>query len=407
MSIVNFKINYLPFASAAALFLPSVGNGWQGTDQNEDTRCFSSNAEDCGALAAWAQNTAAQTRACLETRADAYLSGMINKTALQNTPNYVHQMMHPGNFYTVKGQAGFKISEDRMLSKEEFVDTYRTAADQLKTYPHLQLAMKEQCPSEEDRKGCPLILGDKTILIDVDKRKMDNHRAMVESFRSWVGKLDTLSVEEIEAHFLKSHSLLFQNMDMEQTTGIYRDKEILVFQDNEEDRDRSPRALTRLVLQRGGSQADAEVIKKYMTSKSSAMRNLTPQERAAWSWIAFVPCSPNEVPSQMRQFFQDLQSSLREMKDCGRVDPLALGLFVHQTIGKIHPFADGNGRAARALMNAILMEHGIDPIVFFNDAAYTAAIQKDDKNLGYFTQFVTKEVLPLMERYPERFPRSS
>ena len=58
-------------------------------------------------------------------------------------------------------------------------------------------------------------------------------------------------------------------------------------------------------------------------------------------------------------------------------------------------------------MNAILMEHGIDPIVFFNDAAYTAAIQKDDKNLGYFTQFVTKEVLPLMERYPERFPRSS
>lgn len=407
MSIVNFKFNYLPFASAAALFLPSVGNGWQGSDQNKDASCLPSNAQDCGALAAWAQNTAAQTRACLETPADAYLSGMINKTALQKTPNYVHQMMHPGNFYTVKGQAGFKVSENRMLSKEEFVETYKTVADQLKTYPHLQSAMKVQCSSEEDRKGCPLILGDKTILIDVDQRKMDNHRAMVESFRSWVGKLDTLSIEEIEAHFLKSQSLLFQNMDIGKTTGVYRNQEMLVFQDNHEDRDRSPQALSRLVLQRGGSQEDAATIKKYMTSKSSLSRKLTPEEQKAWSWIAFVPCSADEVTDQMRQFFKDLQSSLKEMKECGRLDPLALGAFVHHTVGKIHPFVDGNGRVARAFMNAILMDHGIDPIVFFNDAVYTAAIQKDDKDPGYFSQFVTNEVLPQMERHPERFPRSS
>lgn len=41
--------------------------------------------------------------------------------------------------------------------------------------------------------------------------------------------------------------------------------------------------------------------------------------------------------------------------------------YLHAMFETIHPFADGNGYAGRALMNYYLIRHNYPPIVIFNE----------------------------------------
>jgi hypothetical protein len=51
-------------------------------------------------------------------------------------------------------------------------------------------------------------------------------------------------------------------------------------------------------------------------------------------------------------------------------DPIARAAYLHMEIVKLHPFADGNGRFSRLLMNAALVNGGYPPVVMFSDLAY-------------------------------------
>lgn len=69
--------------------------------------------------------------------------------------------------------------------------------------------------------------------------------------------------------------------------------------------------------------------------------------------------SPDRIPILMKQF--ELQI-LRAQEDCdGREDNerdvLGCAVRVHERIGMIHPFEDGNGRVARLAMNHILRRY--------------------------------------------------
>ena len=48
---------------------------------------------------------------------------------------------------------------------------------------------------------------------------------------------------------------------------------------------------------------------------------------------------------------------------CSLTDPLARALFMMYLVSEVHPFDDGNGRTARAMMNAELVAAGICRIV--------------------------------------------
>lgn len=79
---------------------------------------------------------------------------------------------------------------------------------------------------------------------------------------------------------------------------------------------------------------------------------------------------PLRVPELMDGFFTWLQQP-------GELHPVALASEAHYRLVSIHPFADGNGRAARLLMNLILMQYGYTPaIVKMTDRAkYIQAIE--------------------------------
>lgn len=84
------------------------------------------------------------------------------------------------------------------------------------------------------------------------------------------------------------------------------------------------------------------------------------------SGAGFRPPSPNEMYRQIKDFFADLPY---------RTDSNAIELaaWTHAEFVKIHPFADGNGRTSRMLMNYQLMAQGFLPV----------SIAKEDR-LEYF-----------------------
>ena len=72
------------------------------------------------------------------------------------------------------------------------------------------------------------------------------------------------------------------------------------------------------------------------------------QHQVAISGSKFVPPSPAEVYPLLREFFRWYE------RDGKRLHPVELAGLVHLKFVTIHPFADGNGRISRLIMNFLL-----------------------------------------------------
>lgn len=114
----------------------------------------------------------------------------------------------------------------------------------------------------------------------------------------------------------------------------------------------------------------------------------------------FTPPAPTAVPSAMHEFLSNVPT-LR------RLHPVEYAAMLHLNLVTIHPFIDGNGRAARLLMNLALLQAGfpitIIPPIIRGD--YISALR--DSNNGDNKPFINlisccvwesqKEYLRLLE----------
>lgn len=69
-------------------------------------------------------------------------------------------------------------------------------------------------------------------------------------------------------------------------------------------------------------------------------------------------------------------------------DPYMIAAFAHQRLVEIHPYTDGNGRMGRLVMNMVLIHHGLEPVLFDNDACYTQALEKGMSRYELFAEFL-------------------
>ncbi|KAF5643780.1 hypothetical protein F25303_6176 [Fusarium sp. NRRL 25303] len=71
----------------------------------------------------------------------------------------------------------------------------------------------------------------------------------------------------------------------------------------------------------------------------------------------------SKVRIAMRDMIEELDSDIKEAKDKGQIDPVALASKYCHKFVNIHPFGDGNGRMCRLILNTLLIKYGGGPIV--------------------------------------------
>ena len=98
---------------------------------------------------------------------------------------------------------------------------------------------------------------------------------------------------------------------------------------------------------------------------------------------------------------------LEEMVDTDGADVLLAAAYFHAKFENIHPFADGNGRAGRLLMNYFLLLNDHPPITIFEEdrKAYYAALEAFDLKLdlkplvSFLTEQLSKTWEPAIDRH--------
>jgi len=103
---------------------------------------------------------------------------------------------------------------------------------------------------------------------------------------------------------------------------------------------------------------------------------------------------PEKIPELMEEFINLINST--------DIHPVKKAVLFHFGLTHIHPFADGNGRAARLLMNLILMRAGYTIVLIplgkrtrYMDALEKASVQHDGKDFLSFIIESMNEVLDL------------
>ena len=116
--------------------------------------------------------------------------------------------------------------------------------------------------------------------------------------------------------------------------------------------------------------------------------------------IREIGCPPEYVADEMRDLVEDIQETLPEDKT------IIGGAYFHAKFENIHPFADGNGRAGRTLMNYYFLLHGHPPVIIYEEdrKEYYKALEQFDEELKLdrLTQFLKKEAVKTHKRYLEK-----
>jgi Fic family protein len=121
------------------------------------------------------------------------------------------------------------------------------------------------------------------------------------------------------------------------------------------------------------------------------------QHQVAISGSKFVPPSPAEVYPLLREFFKWYEGSKK------RLHPVELAALVHLKFVTIHPFADGNGRISRLIMNFVLNKQSLPMlnIPYKNRNSYYNALERSQvkRQDSIFLQWLFKRYVKEYTRY--------
>ncbi len=109
--------------------------------------------------------------------------------------------------------------------------------------------------------------------------------------------------------------------------------------------------------------AEIVAIHRRLMERAPNAAPIAGQIRASQNWIGgndYNPCSADFVPPPP-EHVQDLLDDLCGAINDDKLPPLVQAALVHAQFETIHPFADGNGRAGRALIHVVLKRRRVAP----------------------------------------------
>ncbi|MGL6291940.1 Fic family protein [Eubacterium aggregans] len=104
----------------------------------------------------------------------------------------------------------------------------------------------------------------------------------------------------------------------------------------------------------------------------------------------------DSVGSYSNDVATDIKTLIDEVNQAN-ADPLLVAAYFHLNFESIHPFADGNGRVGRTLMNYYLMIHDYPPTIIYDSEkeTYYMALAVFDKTqqIDGFIEFLKEETI--------------
>lgn len=93
-------------------------------------------------------------------------------------------------------------------------------------------------------------------------------------------------------------------------------------------------------------------------------------------------------PEKVREMTEELFADFQEKR--GAIQPVVAAADFHASLVRIHPFADGNGRISRMMMNTVLVQEEWLPVTILRDhrMEYCESLMEYDKNPDRFRNFV-------------------
>lgn len=89
----------------------------------------------------------------------------------------------------------------------------------------------------------------------------------------------------------------------------------------------------------------------------------------------YYPPSHDTVEKHMKDFLENINDISSDMEATVKMAALK-----HIEFERIHPFVDGNGRSGRMLLNQMLINGGLLPVVFDSNSQYRQCFRRYDRN---------------------------
>ena len=117
--------------------------------------------------------------------------------------------------------------------------------------------------------------------------------------------------------------------------------------------------------------------------------------------------SYQKVPSRLAAFCDELNKRRNNIDPAGVDAVYELSFWAHYELVTIHPWADGNGRTARLLMNLLEMEYGLLPVKVLKEdrAEYIQALvdSRENEDAGIFLDCLTRLHIRHLQREIDQY----
>lgn len=118
----------------------------------------------------------------------------------------------------------------------------------------------------------------------------------------------------------------------------------------------------------------------------------------------------NKVPTKLRVFCDELNTIRGEIASLSLQQKYEWTFDAHSKLVSIHPWADGNGRMARLIMNLLQFEQGMIPTRILKEdrEEYIKALiaTRESEDLSVFRQFMTSNMIKNLKHDMDVFQES-
>lgn len=259
---------------------------------------------------------------------------------------------------------------------------------------------KHMTPITFREKGFSLTMGSpnhveqlKSFHVGLNSEKLANYKTALKHIEKTILEKSVPfqeSPSEVVSQIKEIHRLISQNLPDEKlfTPGRFRTQWNII--DSTENPDN--------LSERAAKVLSPEEYQKFELTRAlfPVFPTFTREERAIWNKVVYVPPGPEHIERKMTLFATRLKTRIVKEQDT-----VALASWAHTEIAHISPFPDGNGRLARALMNAIFAYRHEDSVIFDDDERYCKAVDESLRRPEAFTEYLRTHAIPWTQKHKD------